>query len=161
MKRLHSILIRVKRVIREIYWQNLLSSVSGRVSIYGPITIENPGNVTIGYGTSINANTYISGHDSVIIGKHCSLSAGCMILTAYLDKFSLNQKFERDIHLSKAVKIGDYTQIGAGAIILPGVSIGDRTIVGAGSVVTKDIPSDCVCYGSPARPLKIEANVDS
>lgn len=38
--------------------------------------------------------------------------------------------------------------------ILPGVTIGDNTIIGAGSVVTKDIPSNCVAYGSPCRVIR-------
>jgi NDP-sugar pyrophosphorylase family protein len=43
--------------------------------------------------------------------------------------------------------------IGARAIILPGVEMGPRTIVGAGSVVTRSLPADTVCAGSPARVL--------
>jgi maltose O-acetyltransferase len=51
----------------------------------------------------------------------------------------------------KNVVIGNKVFIGAGSIIMPGVTIGDNVIVGAGSVVTKDIPSDCVHAGNPAK----------
>ena len=51
----------------------------------------------------------------------------------------------------KNVKIGNNCFIGAKAIILPGVSIGDNVIVGAGSVVTKNIPSNVVVAGNPAK----------
>ena len=34
---------------------------------------------------------------------------------------------------------------------MPNVTIGNRVIVGAGSVVTKDIPSNSVAVGNPAR----------
>jgi maltose O-acetyltransferase len=51
------------------------------------------------------------------------------------------------------VKIGDRVFIGAGAIILPGVTIGDDVVIGAGSVVAKDVPSDSVAVGSPARVI--------
>ena len=51
------------------------------------------------------------------------------------------------------VKIGNEVFIGAGAIILPGVTIGNNVIVGAGSVVTKDIPSDSVAVGIPAKVI--------
>lgn len=43
--------------------------------------------------------------------------------------------------------------VGAGAVILPKVHIGDNTLIGAGSVVTKDIPSNSVAYGNPARVM--------
>jgi len=32
--------------------------------------------------------------------------------------------------------------------------IGARSIIGAGSVVTRDIPSDCIAVGNPARVIK-------
>jgi maltose O-acetyltransferase len=41
-----------------------------------------------------------------------------------------------------------------GAVILPGVSIGDHAIVGAGAIVTKNVPSQIIVVGNPARFLK-------
>lgn len=52
------------------------------------------------------------------------------------------------------VRIGDYSWIGANSTILPRVNIGSNSIVGAGSVVTKDIPSNEVWVGNPAKFLK-------
>jgi acetyltransferase-like isoleucine patch superfamily enzyme len=50
--------------------------------------------------------------------------------------------------------IGRNCFIGAHAIILPGVRVGDGSIVATGSVVTKDVESNCVVAGNPARVLK-------
>lgn len=49
------------------------------------------------------------------------------------------------------VKIGSRVFIGYGSLILCNVTIGDDVIVGAGSVVTKDIPSDSIVAGNPAK----------
>ena len=49
------------------------------------------------------------------------------------------------------VKIGNDVFIGASSIILPGVCIGNKVVVGAGSVVSRDIPSNSVAIGSPAK----------
>ena len=38
--------------------------------------------------------------------------------------------------------------------MLPGVTVGDYSIVGAGSVVTKDIPTNSIVVGNPARVLR-------
>lgn len=54
---------------------------------------------------------------------------------------------------SANVRIGNRVFIGASAIVLPGVTIGDNVIIGAGSVVTKDIPSNSVAAGNPARVI--------
>lgn len=50
--------------------------------------------------------------------------------------------------------IGDNCVVGISAIILPGVRIGNNVIVGAGSVVTKDVPSNVIIAGNPARVIK-------
>lgn len=51
------------------------------------------------------------------------------------------------------VKIGSRVFIGAGAIVLPGVTIGDDVVIGAGSVVSKDIPSNSLAVGMPAKVI--------
>lgn len=52
------------------------------------------------------------------------------------------------------VTIGSNVFIGAQSVVLPGVHIGDNVIIGAGSVVSRDIPSDSVAAGAPARVIK-------
>lgn len=49
------------------------------------------------------------------------------------------------------VNIGNNVFIGSHAMIIGGTAIGDNCIIGAGSVVTKDIPSNSVVAGVPAR----------
>lgn len=50
--------------------------------------------------------------------------------------------------------IGKRCFIGANAIIMAGVTIGDEVIVGAGSIVTKDVPSNSIVAGNPAKIIK-------
>lgn len=51
------------------------------------------------------------------------------------------------------IEIKDNVFIGAGTIILPNVKIGANAIVGAGSVVTKNIPTNEVWGGVPAKKI--------
>jgi len=44
--------------------------------------------------------------------------------------------------------------IGSGAVLLCGITVGESAIIGAGSVVTKDVPSDSIVAGNPARVIK-------
>lgn len=55
---------------------------------------------------------------------------------------------------SKPVHIGRRVWIGEQVCIMPGVRIGDGAVIGAGSIVTKDVPSDCVAVGAPARVIR-------
>lgn len=125
-----------------------------RIEIYGKITIENKNNVSIGDFCTFNEGIYISGHGPVHIGNNVSVSAGAMIITAYLDYEKLKLKRKSDIHGHKPVVIGNNSQLGAGSIILPGVVVGDNVIVGAGSVVTKDVPNNNIVAGVPAKIIK-------
>lgn len=50
--------------------------------------------------------------------------------------------------------IGKRCFIGANAIIMPGIRIGDECIVGSGAIVTKDVPSNSIVAGNPARIIR-------
>ncbi len=154
MKALYKLIERVTRYYRKHKVVCELGSSDRSLKVFGRVVIENPSNVAIGKGCTLNEGVYISGHDFVVLGNHVSLSVGCKIITAYLEASLLQEKEKKDIHGSKPVKIGDNSQIGAGAIILPGVTVGSNVIVGAGAVVTKDIPSNSIAVGIPAQVVR-------
>lgn len=84
----------------------------------------------------------------ISIGDHVGFGPECLILAhdAQMDEFLDAARLGRVIiHAS--------CHIGARTIILPGVELGPRTIVGAGSVVSRSLPPDTVCAGSPAKVI--------
>lgn len=56
--------------------------------------------------------------------------------------------------LKADIYIGNNCFIGTKAVILPGVRIGNEVVVAAGAVVTKDVPSNCIVAGNPARIIR-------
>ncbi|OAN16817.1 acetyltransferase [Photobacterium jeanii] len=44
--------------------------------------------------------------------------------------------------------------LGTGVMVMAGVTIGENSVIAAGSVVTKDIPSNVLAGGNPARVIK-------
>lgn len=68
--------------------------------------------------------------------------------------FESRRKNEDNLAKRKKIVIGDDVFIGANSIILKGVIIGDKCVIGAGSVVTKQIPSNEIWAGNPARFIK-------
>lgn len=59
------------------------------------------------------------------------------------------------------VNIGNNVFIGAESVVLPNVTIGDNVVIGANSTVTKDIPSNSVYAGNPAKFMcTIEEYID-
>lgn len=77
------------------------------------------------------------------IGEDSYTSSGAIIFT---------HDFCRGIHCD--TYIGRQCFIGANAIIMCGVKVGDNVVVGSGAIVTKDVPSNCIVAGNPARIIK-------
>lgn len=55
----------------------------------------------------------------------------------------------------KDIEIGENAWIGTKVVILPGCNIGSNSIIGAGAVVTKNIPSNSIAVGVPAKVVKV------
>ena len=47
--------------------------------------------------------------------------------------------------------IGNNVSIGANSVVIGGIKIGANSIIGAGSVVVKDVPSNVIVVGNPAK----------
>ena len=84
-------------------------------------------------------------HARAVIGKNCMISS-CVTIGG------------RGKHYEVPV-IGDNVQISTGSKILGPVHIGNNVVIGANSTVLKDIPSNCVAVGSPARIIKENINI--
>lgn len=79
----------------------------------------------------------------VHVGEESYIASGAIVFT---------HDFSRGIH--EDTYIGKRCFIGANAIIMCGVRIGDEVIVGSGAIVTKDVPSNCIVAGNPARIIR-------
>lgn len=77
------------------------------------------------------------------IGEYTALTSGVCVIS---HDFVLREW--------KEVRIGRNCFIGFNAIVLPGVTIGDNCIVAGNSLVVKDVPSNCVVMGNPARVVE-------
>jgi len=98
----------------------------------------------IGNRTKVMDNTHVTG--KCIIGDDVFISLQVGMAN---DKGAGRQQFnETEL---RGPSIDDGATIGVGAILLPGVRIGSGAVVAAGSLVNKDVASNTVVAGSPAR----------
>jgi acetyltransferase-like isoleucine patch superfamily enzyme len=109
-------------------------------------------NLEMGNNVCINTFTHIFADGGVKIGDNTLISSNCSIGSITHVSHSANRLAHSLIY--KPITIGQNVWIGMGAVILPGVSIGDHAIVGAGAIVTKNVPSQIIVVGNPARFLK-------
>ena len=112
--------------------------------------------IRIGKKTYIAPTAYIDSHKNakVVIGTNCYITRNVIILNHSDTICGGPLNIWREIggkRIFGDVKIGDNVFIGVGSVIMPGVTVGDNTIIGALSLVIKDIPSNEVWAGNPAK----------
>lgn len=143
------------KILKELFKQYDESSLVNR-----PLYVDYGNNISIGAHTIINMDcTFLDTH-CINIGNHVLIAPDVKIYTAYHPiEYKDRHKIKTDgshfvTTLGAPVNISDYTWIGGGTVILPGVNIGRNVIIGAGSVVTKSIHDNCIAYGNPCRVVK-------
>lgn len=130
------------------------------------------------YGCTIGDNTKIGAfveiQKNAHIGKYCKIQSHTFIcegVTIEDNAFVghgvtfINDKYPRssvaggnlqteDDWTVEPIVIKKGASIGSGATILCNVTIGENAIVGAGSVVTRDVPSETIVAGNPAKVIR-------
>ena len=166
----HPELIKKLEVTRELLWEfnslrpskkeelnailhRLLGSHGEWFQFNQPFRCDYGENIHIGECFFANFNLTILDEAEVRIGDYCFIGPNVSIYTAChpLDPVERNKFLE----WAEPVTIGNNVWIGGSTTICPGVTIGDNVVIGAGSVVTKDIPSNVVAVGNPARIIKL------
>jgi len=95
--------------------------------------------VKIGNNTRIEGSVYIP--PLTVIGNNVFIAPGATFTN---DPYPMSPKMI-------GVTVEDGAIIAARAVIKPRVTIGKNAVVGMGAVVTKDVPSETVVLGNPAR----------
>ena len=103
--------------------------------------IDCSGGLTIGNGVGISINAIILTHDWSFLRRYKARN-----LQAPPSQILDPQAF-------KPVTIGDYSLVGAGAIVLPGTTIGKYCLIGSGAVVKGVIPDYAIVVGNQARQI--------
>ena len=141
------------------------------VRVWHPETVELGENVYLGHGamlkgyyknhlrvgddTWIGQGVFLHSAGGIVIGARVGVGPFVKVLT------SVHDEGGRDVPILDAplrfapVLIEDDSDIGVGAIILPGITIGRGAQVGAGAVVTRDVPAYAVVAGNPAKLLRM------
>ena len=106
-------------------------------------------------GTNVGKGLCFSHFSCIVINRHCIIGNNCTIFQGVTIGSVRGPK-------GGVPTIGDNVVICSEAKIIGQVNIGNNVIVGAGAVVVKDIPSNCVVAGVPAKIIseKGKTNTD-
>lgn len=103
--------------------------------------------------TWIGQGCFLHSAGGLFIGKDVGIGPGVKIITS---SHALKGRDLPILHSElefKAVRIESGSDIGVGAIILPGAHIHQGAQIGAGAVVAEDIPAHAVAAGVPAKVI--------
>ena len=120
--------------------------------------VEIQKNATIGALCKISSHTFIC--EGVEIEDEVFVGHGVMFINDPYPRATNEGALQTEADWKVVpTRVRRGASIGSGAAILCGVTIGERAMVGAGAVVTRDVPSDAVVAGVPARlhPRRQEA----
>lgn len=155
-----------------------LSRLRGPVMVYGfrdpasgafrkftrigsSVLVLERGRLSIGDHVWVGQQTTLDATGGLEIGEGCQIGNGVCVFThgshnairllgrSYVDV----PAEERRGYVRKPVRIGPYTFIGAGAVILPGVVIGRGCLIGPNCVVMSNVPDFSILAVPPARVI--------
>ena len=109
------------------------------------------GDVEIGKNTWIGPFTLLDGGGGLKIGRYCSISTGCQLLTHDTVKWALSGGKMQAEYAS--TNIGNCCFLGSHSVVTKGVTIGNHCLIAAGAVVTKDVGDFVIAGGVPARTI--------
>lgn len=113
------------------------------------IEVVNGGKLTIGQGAA-NVGLTIMCAKEVTIGNGVRIGRNVSIRDWNGPHVIVNNHYRNHA----PVHIGNNVWLCSGCTIMPGVTIGDGAVVAANATVTKDVPSNSLVGGSPAKVIK-------
>jgi acetyltransferase-like isoleucine patch superfamily enzyme len=148
------ILGQIRLIFNDDHHSGLLQIDSSCIVDYEVTLAPRGGRIFIKEDTFIGPNVCVQSYagtdiaigERVMIAKDTSIFASNHIISNPLEGYRSE--------LGKSIVIENDVWIGANSIITAGVRIGQYSIIGAGAVVTINIPEFSMAVGNPARVIK-------
>ena len=136
--------------------RKLLNSCGIRIGentkVVGPFKVSNCSEIYIGKDCWIGADFTIFGDGTVIIGDNCDFAPEVALLTGSHEIGNQDRRAGKGILFK--IKIGNGCWLGARSSVVGNVEIGNMAVVGTGALVNKNVKSDMVVAGVPAKVIK-------
>ena len=136
------------------YLEELFGRKLDNIRILTPFICDFGNRVEFGKDVFINHSAILSASGGIVFENGVSIAPGCRIAT-------INHDFNNrhTIYTYGKVVLKKNVWVGMNVTICPGVTVGENSVIAAGAVVSKDIPTNVVVGGVPAKVIK-ELNPD-
>jgi maltose O-acetyltransferase len=126
------------------------SSVFGRLTLTGVGSIRK--RLHIGADCIINAPLFLDLSAEIRIGDRVSIGHHCVFVTSHHEVGPPENR--AGLNIARPIQIEDGAWIASRSTLLPGVTVSKSSIVASGAVVAKNVPSNVLVGGVPARSIK-------
>ncbi len=134
-------------IFRKIYFYLIRIKIGKKSYIGKNAILYRAHQISIGNYASIGENCMLHAHANIKIGDNFLAAPGLTINSG-------GHNLETLQPISKEIIIGNNVWCGLNVVILSGVTIGNNVVIGAGAVVTKNVASNVLVAGNPAKVLK-------
>lgn len=122
-------------------------------TVHGGVALARRKGVKVGKNCRIYIRRFGSEPFLITMGDDVTITSGVEIITHDGSTGLVRNGDGRRYQRCAPVTIGNNVFIGVNSIILPGITIGSNVVIGAGSIVTRDIESNILAAGNPAKPI--------
>ena len=137
--------------VRALFSQLIGKEVDEGFLLIPPFYTAGGQETSVGRNVFINQNCTFYDLGGLDIGDDVMIGPNVSIITT---GHPIEPSQRRSITIGKPIVIERNVWIAAGATIIGGVTVGANSVIAAGSVVTKDVPSNTVVGGNPARIIR-------
>jgi acetyltransferase-like isoleucine patch superfamily enzyme len=137
--------------VRALFSELIGKQVDDSFLLIPPFYATGGNEIRIGRNVFINQNCTPYDLGGIDIADDVMIGPNVSIITS---GHPLEPSKRRSVTIGKPIMIERNVWIAAGATIIGGVTIGENSVVAAGSVVTKDVPTNTLVGGNPARVIR-------
>lgn len=144
--------------IRAVFSDLIGKTVDDGFSLIPPFYTTGGDNIRVGRNVFINQNCTMYDLGGIDIADDVMIGPNVSLITS---GHPLDPAQRRACVTAKPIVIEKNVWIAASATIIGGVTVGENSVVAAGSVVTRDVPTNTLVAGNPARFVRsIDSDFD-
>ena len=145
---------RLLNFFKSLFLRLMGAKIGKRVVFYPGVWIMTGKNLFIGDDVDLAKDVIITSKGGVSIGSRTLIGYRTQILSSNHHVPPVGSMIYNAGHNHKPINIGKDVWIGSNCIITAGVNIESGSVIAAGSIVTKNVQTNQIVGGNPAKLIK-------